>query len=755
LSEQIARKDENEETEPKSKKIQQAKIFWSPPESETDKRELVNTRDVHFKEALEKVKKNPCMSWASNNNEARREARLLSDQLSITIDNCSDDRPMDWVKQKKDRERSKPTTEFRDVANNGIKKIASPGKAVSAATAWLELLCDENIAFLQKSLPVSRRGGRRKAVSTSMAMAASMPWGLATLEAEVDEGLDVLQRLLQIYSNQLLLPGRMSKNNDREGAAASELQLKTCENIAKWINRSLPVHGSDAFVAVSCLAWSHGLSDIGRELPPGVWMEVLQNILTQIDRAWNETKPDSLFPWLLWSCEAPIALATQLTAFKSHDRLVSDAMKRLSGLLAEAADDVSPWLEKGGRNLRACLASVIRTRWAADNLGEKVWTKRERKGFRHLVEAGLTLSAPDGSCLLHEHDSEGNRIELWEAAVRTAGMTKSLQAMLDSAVPHEPTKKLRRSDKKLDLHRPSEGGGKRMRHPVLKEPGRYFENAESAVLRRSWQHAGGRVAVDFSRDPIWLDCLGAGGRRLLSGEWDLSIHRDEQSLVTDVAWGEVCWFTDDDVDYLELEAEVEGQCRIQRQIMLIRQEGWILLSDTLLASEQARWSIESSWDIPADLKFAQAEKSHEARLVDRQDGESPETLLVPLALPEWRRSPSHGKLYAESGILKLRHEVLGSRLYSPLVLVPNYDSKPAPFTWRHLTVAEDLIVQQAEIAQGYRLQVGSSQIVLYRSLINHVRRSVLGLHLNSEFYCGRFDPDEGDCEPIVEISSDE
>jgi hypothetical protein len=88
-------------------------------------------------------------------------------------------------------------------------------------------------------------------------------------------------------------------------------------------------------------------------------------------------------------------------------------------------------------------------------------------------------------------------------------------------------------------------------------------------------------------------------------------------------------------------------------------------------------------------------------------------------------------------------------------LVSRKSLRDLPFTWRRLTVAEDLVIQPAEVAQAFRLQLGAQQLVFYRSLAQAVRRSVLGLHLNSEFYAGRFDSEDTAYEAIVEISSDE
>ena len=79
------------------------------------------------------------------------------------------------------------------------------------------------------------------------------------------------------------------------------------------------------------------------------------------------------------------------------------------------------------------------------------------------------------------------------------------------------------------------------------------------------------------------------------------------------------------------------------------------------------------------------------------------------------------------------------------------DSTPA-YTWRQLTIAEELLNQPREIAEAYRVQVNRDQWVFYRSLTPCARRTVMGLHLNTEFYAGRFSRDDGLFEPIVEVN---
>ena len=103
----------------------------------------------------------------------------------------------------------------------------------------------------------------------------------------------------------------------------------------------------------------------------------------------------------------------------------------------------------------------------------------------------------------------------------------------------------------------------------------------------------------------------------------------------------------------------------------------------------------------------------------------------------WRRVPAGG-----------RRE--NPRLYVPLL----FDLAPPRVstrrTWRQLTVAEHLTSQPRDVAVGYRVQLGNTQWLFYRSLAPRSNRSVLGQNLSNEFVAARFDLDGG-LEELIEI----
>ncbi|MDZ4849369.1 MAG: hypothetical protein SGI77_08740 [Pirellulaceae bacterium] len=662
---------------------------------------------------------------------------------------------MDWVKPKSERTKRNGEGIKGDAKATFPKAVnadADPtGKnSAIAATAWLEQLCHENVAYLQQSLPVALDLRKKKELRSSIRrMANAIQWGAGTLEFEVDEGPDVLDRLLQVYASQPLL--KVDLTNPKM-LAANELRIKTSENIARWIARSLPNHGSDSFVALVSVSWVHGLRELGNDLPPSLWLEVLQSILTQVDRAWNERSPKQLLPWLIWACEVPLALATQLSQLGRKDRMVIETLDRLALLLEASSDDPTLWIQNGCKNLRALLATVVRARWAADALEARPWYAPQRKAIAQLTKVALSVTHHDGKPLLVDPELGADDKELWTSIAELCLPNKNLESLYATIFPKRT---LAKGIDSTSTKSKSKRATKKLIAVRLPEPGMYFEKAELATMRRDWQHNGVRIAVDYARDPMWIDCLGAGGQRLISGEWDIIINKDGHRLDTDVGWSDVCWFSDDDVDYLEIESAVEGVCRIQRQIMLIREEGLMFFSDTLLANETGHWSIESSWELSPGVDVRSAVKSHEAELVVGSKQSDRCGLLMPLALPEWRRQPSTGKLYGEAGKLVLHQEVEGTRIYSPLVLATRKQSRQQPFTWRRLTVAQDLKNQPSNVAQAYRVQIGKEQVVFYRSLAKVVRRTAMGLHLNSEFYAGRFDSDDAEFESIVEINAEE
>lgn len=641
---------------------------------------------------------------------------------------------MDWVK---------PKHRARQLKNSDTQD------SEVSASKWLQQLCAENVALLQSSLPVREPQSKVRAPKvTSEAYLRAMLWGGGVWEVENYHHQEFLNDLVESFGAEKPsgVSNRRSKIKSRTASeeTASAQQVAASTKIGKWISSQLPKSGHDPYVALACAGWIHALPEVGRDISPALWLEVLQCALTQVDRAWAQGPVDGIFPWIVWSCEVPLALAKQLSHLGGKDRIVSETLNRIALMLEDSADSSQPFMERGGQNLRALLACIVRCRWSADALGARKWYPPQRKALGKLATATLALCDAEGRQLLFDRDDTSFDEEFWIALNELAGENKKLRLATACALPDRVGKSLGEKSSKLRKESTLDVS--------LPKPSHYWEKNSLATMRRSWRDQGNRLAIDFSSDVIWLDVLGEDGQRVLSGDWDVQVTRNKKPLQLDVSWQEVCWFTDDDVDYLELECGVEDVCKIQRQIMLMREEGIVFFADALIAENPEEWSLQSTWSAADDIFFAPEAKTNEAKLVRTGVEDTTVALLLPVAIPEWKRSPSHGKMTFSESTLTLQCSAKAKNLYCPLVMSLRNASKNHAYTWRQLTIAEELQIIPRENAEAYRVQINSDQWVFYRSLTPYTRRTVMGLHLNTEFYAGRFTSVDGEYEPIVEVN---
>ena len=67
---------------------------------------------------------------------------------------------------------------------------------------------------------------------------------------------------------------------------------------------------------------------------------------------------------------------------------------------------------------------------------------------------------------------------------------------------------------------------------------------------------------------------------------------DGNQLTPQSDWESVCWVSDDDVDYLELEIELDHGWKLQRQFLLAREDLFLFVADAIVGP-----LISSDWDI--------------------------------------------------------------------------------------------------------------------------------------------------------------
>ena len=656
---------------------------------------------------------------------------------------------MDWVKPKHRTGRS----------NQGDQGDSDNQTAMQ----WLEKLCVDNVAMLQSSLPVEPKQGQHKPSDFPIHQyLQAMLWGVGKWDVAKPAHREFLNDLVDAFGAEpfgyvLSKSSRKSKRDNQPLGVPDEIrsqQVAQAAKIGKWITQQLPKSSYDPYVALTATGWLYALPEVGRDVPPTLWLEVLQSTLTQVDRAWEQGPSEGLFPWVIWACEVPLALAKQMSHLGGKDRIVSETLNRLALLIEQTAEEPQALLAFGAQDLRAFVASLIRSRWAADSVGARKWYPPQRRALAKFQSILLHLTDANGLAMLDQTEASRHDPEFWNSLMKLSKGHKKIQLAAAVALPDQVGKEQGFKPAKLRKNKTNDAR--------LPKPSHYWEKNQIVSMRRSWRKSDCQLAVDFSRDAIWLDLCDESGQRIFSGEWDVALEYRGKPVNIDVAWNEVCWFSDDDVDYLELECDLEGTCTVYRQLMLMREEGMVYMADSVLGNPEdskSDWKSISTWTLDASVSFHPQAKSNEGRIErifhddqNDEDRTQPVALLLPLSLPEWRRGATQGSLHGSQGKVVLEARTTRTRLLSAMLVAVGQKSRNPIYTWRPLSVAQNLQKVSDDIAQGCRVQIGNDQWVFYRSLAPCSRRTLMGLHLSMEFYAGRFLSDDGTYEPLVEVS---
>lgn len=612
---------------------------------------------------------------------------------------------MDWVKSKaKSRKHSKPR---------------KPLETSSVATQWLDSLCLEQVNEIQKQIRPPKTSNKSKTRHRWSRLDA-LWWGLSALDVEDATDLQALASILR-----------------QCGSTAVEIDTPlTPSQIVGWLQKQLPVRSDEPCVALACCGWLYGIAKLGNQISPDQWLEVLQLILSQIELNWANRNNRPTLAALIWTIEIPLAVAALLLQAKKKDPVVKHLQFQLETVLAESAEDCKDWLCDGGKFMRSNIASVLRSRRTLDGLNVAKWKSETKSSLRQLSAYTICLTDRNGNALLTLQDHTDTDHTLWKVLAETCGNSEFLCLLQNH---RRITKEKSFSAKTIQR--------------VASTPSQFYdEDSELAVMRQSLLEPSPGVAVDFSTDPMWLNVLDGRGQKLISGSWRVDILKGGKTLEFDNAWSEVCWFSDSDVDYLEVETKVNNQTRLQRQIALFRDSGAVFLADALHSQSEGEWELHSTIEVAEGANCQVGEKTNEAFFSSATKRKSARRgIALPIGLPEWKRRCVTGHLSSQEQQLTLVQRTVGKRIYAPLLLVLNSKDQSRPFTWRHLTVAQNRELLSDQIARAFRVRFGKEHLFLYRSMDGCQPRSAMGVHVNTEFFAGAFSSEDGSVEQLLQV----
>ncbi len=286
----------------------------------------------------------------------------------------------------------------------------------------------------------------------------------------------------------------------------------------------------------------------------------------------------------------------------------------------------------------------------------------------------------------------------------------------------------------------------------LNDPCCVSEWASSAILKSSWKSASPFLAVDFGQPNSRFE-IGAKNL-LISGQSKISVRDDNQEVILDPAGFDVtCEIHDDKVSYLELEMTASG-LKFYRQLLLGRKDKFLLVADGVHKSGSGE--IEWSLDLPLAPGVNIVPENGTREMYLNCGGI--QSLVLPLALPEWTNQRGQGKLVervedgrtflSATASATLREH--GGGLYFPMFFDLSPKRSRLKRTWRRLTVAESLKIVRPETAGAFRVQVDRDQWVFYRALGSVGNRTFLGQNFAGDFFAGRFKAN-GEVDELVQV----
>ncbi|QEG41993.1 hypothetical protein [Roseimaritima ulvae] len=501
---------------------------------------------------------------------------------------------------------------------------------------------------------------------------------------------------------------------------------------------SLSSPGLGAVDYAQILTWAYALPALSEQLDERLWWDVLNRLQTLQRSAVEQSGEESLLHLMLGG-ELGLVLAWRLADLPSCEAMLKPATQAALQWFHRGEEAIDAALADGGVYSRLALASGMRTRCLLKTAGKRKLKSAQQNVLWQLVTWAAATTNANGTAVFSSAPATALRDDthknglLYTAAkeLDTASLTPAVAA----ALGHSKSK------------------GRLAWQVSLPEPSLYCEAQGLAAMLPEWDVRRGRVHVDCRDDQFRLQ-VHAGRPMLLSGQWQVSITSDGEDMTACGPWSEVCQYSDDDVHYLELEQPWSGDLKLQRQIMVVRDDRCVMLADAVISSPSSTspaLEYAARWEVSEAIKSEPEADTWEIIMGDTKS----RALAMPLSLPEWRVGPNAGSFdVAADGSLVLRARGKNN-LYAPLWIDCERSRFNKPRTWRQLTVAEFLRIVTPDEAVAFRIEVGSDHWFVYRSMMGRISRTALGKNLVADFYCGRFDPEDGYTEELVTVDDDE
>ncbi|MEM9365317.1 MAG: hypothetical protein AAGD07_04915 [Planctomycetota bacterium] len=652
---------------------------------------------------------------------------------------------------------------------------------------------------------VDQRRSPQRVLGVMAESGAAYRWGIA---AATGRDVNVLEQTLsRIAVDDLSWAPEPKTAGSRSRTAPARLSLALLHEAAECFAEGSHSFAREASTGLSevnerlhAVLWAAAMPHLALLLPESLWWDVLERLqwLAVTNQQPDRTDGDiaTAARWL-HAVEMGMTLAWRLAPVPTCVQLADSACQTLMDNL-DGTEETVEELTASARSNRLMLASILRCERLVALFAKKRFRKAQRNTAWELAVWTAAMTRHDGTAYLSPATAE-----------QTSDDSKPLELGLDQ---HRSTKRRRTkggsaqgdtTSKRLtglftaachyeeESLRPAfeaalgarQTGGRLAWEVSLPDTLWQGENSGQIAMMPQWDVRRGRTYLDYRGDSVQID-LWAGRRAAIQGVWETVVEIDGQTLRPTSDWENSCDYTDDDVHYVELQQSLQNGVALQRQIMVVRDDRCVLLTDAVVNVKPGKGKRRpnvrcfSRLPIAAPMSVVAEEETREVFLSDGKR----RAMVVPLAAGEWRVGRSQSQLRtvenpdhlprangspAKSGLASSQaipfptatsHLVLETtghgNVYSPLW----FDFQTRRFrrkrTWRALTVGEDLRTIPRETASAFRLQIGSEHWTLYRSFDGNRPRTFLGKNLIADFFAARFHPGDGGMEELVTVDTD-
>lgn len=484
---------------------------------------------------------------------------------------------------------------------------------------------------------------------------------------------------------------------------------QTCQENFEQVRRNLGIEQPNSQLAMQTIGCAWGLSNVSKSTDIGSrelyeLIETLQHCCG-LDHSLVAREQDLLAHQML-HVELPATLACGLESTSVSTTFWESASKHLNSAVSDLLDGDGWLLAKYLPVWNQLAASWTRTAIVSEYCGEVLLGDEEADQFEWFMRQSFRFT--DASGRLH---LTGNT--KWEPAL-VESMVRVSADPDDEQIAHSIFGK-----KAVDIN-------------IEDQPSSISEWAQVGILRGGWERKSPNVALRFDNHEIEFDV--STDVRLLSVDQPPSVQLDNHSVSPTDEWQVVCWHTDDDCDFLELQINYADDLKFYRHFLLGRDDNFLLIADVLEGPENSTVSYRQTYNCCPNVETLQEEQTREIYLTK---GGNIRSLVLPLALSEWQAADQPHQLVVQNNSFELVQSGQG-RMYVPLWIDLNPKRSIKPRTWRKLTVSESLEILKDNQAAAYRVHVGNKQWVIFRALGGIGSRTFLGENHFCEFFAGRF-----------------